>query len=203
MEDQNFDGYTLAAFSNYPIKKNDINNIDQIELANKMDIQDAFISYIDLENYKSIYEVYYPLLEDLEVGERRSIAIRIMEKIESKYEYVPIDKYSVTDRNISYIFDFIAFLEFNHIDLFATIWKELDTNILEVDILGFCFENKEQIINKIESNIDSFPFSKFITDFLKDAPLDILIKFFKEKSLNNKTEIRIKISELTQEENNE
>ncbi len=194
MENENKDGYVLAAFSTEPVVKGD-NDPDQIELADKMDIKDSFISYINSDNYREIYEIYYPKLSKLNEDERRSIAIEIMKAIEEKYNYKPMKEYKLDDRNIYYIFDFIAFLEFNFVDFFADVWFNLNVDIFKVDISRFVLDNAEQIIKIIDENIPSANVSLITRDFLIDAPSSVLLKFFITKSINRKSEIKIKISE--------
>jgi len=207
MVDTNKDGYVLSGFSVDPIMNTD-EEIDQAELADKMDIKDSFVSYIGEDNYKHIYEMYYSKLSSLTADERRSIAVRILDVIEDKYDYRPTKKYELTDRNVYYIFDFIAFLEFNYIDFFTDLWFNIlnePVKLYKINITRFIFLNQEQIIKVIDELIPTLNEPQITKDFLNDLPRERLLSFITEQTIKRQSEIVTQMVEnyFTEGEENE
>jgi len=195
------DNYVLSGFSFDPIKRGDFET-DFVEVGNKMDIKDAFVSYIGNENYKYIFEIYFLLLDGLSFLEKKSIAKSIMERIENEYEFGFSEYKLDSEKNVMHIFDLIAFIEFRYVDFFAVVWKNLNLDILKVDIPRSCLKNLEQIIKIIDDNVSAQPFCKIVEDFLLLYPTKDLLQFFIEKSNQRKTEIKIRIFEQSMEERN-
>ncbi len=201
MRSEDRDGFILAAYSIEPIDGELAIDEDPIEYANKMDIMDAFVSYIGSENYKSIFEMYYKYLNLLSFLEKKSIGEQIISVVADKYKYEIDSRQIVSEREVFYILDLISFLEFRYVDFFANIWNELNIPIFEVDILSYCLQNKEHIIKIIDNNIEYSKESKYVISYLTNVNGDDLIDFFIKKSISQKTEIMIRISEIQNEEN--
>ncbi len=194
------DGFILAAYSIESVEGELDTGEDPIEHANKMDVMDAFISYIGSDNYKSIFEMYYKYLNLLTFLEKKSIAKKIINVISDQYKYEIDSREIVSEREVYYILDLISFLEFRYVDFFANVWDEMNVSIFEVDIPSYCLQNKEHIIKIIEDNIGASTESKYVINYLTDINGDDLVDFFIEKSVNKKAEIMIRISEIQNEE---
>lgn len=114
-------------------------------------------------------------------------------KIYEVYEYEhPEDIELADETELRNYIDFVAFIEYDNVEFLSNIWYEIlddKIKIRDLNIEEFCEENRRQIFNLIESEVETYTYNHIIRKFLTYYPADLMIKWFVERSLRNRFNI--------------
>ena len=162
-------------------------NYDENEIINNIGKPEFKSVYLNLTNFDNI--------KNLSVESQRGFCHKILDKIIEVYEYefMPLPKLD-SQQNINNVYDLIEFLEYDHIDFFASIWAFLD-DISKVNLELYCKKNIEKILVEVEDQIDSYDFSELISIFLRTNNKENMIRFVINISENKRMLIKLRIME--------
>jgi len=134
-------------------------------------IQYEFLEIINYIGEPEFKQVYLEVRDDVMTQSLQNRAIlcsHILQKITEIYGYeFPIMVDLTDEKNVAGVFELIEFLEYNHIDFFAKVWKRLKVNLLSLDIKEFCETNRNKIIASVDREIQTEDFGQLISIFLR------------------------------------
>jgi len=166
-------------------------NIDDAELRYE------YLELVDNIGKEEFFEVYLNMINDIRqssVENQIVLCNNILEKINEVYEFeFPIEVEINSKENVESIYEFLRFLEFEHIKFFSELWIRLEVDLKKIQVEKFCNQNNIKIINIIEALSDSSGYSELINLFLRTYNKDKIIPFIIEKTINSRMKIYLQI----------
>lgn len=162
------------------------------------------IDAYDTEDFKAIFYTFLTEIRRIEVEKQAKFCYQLLEKVKEKYRYEPNPSPSFSDRDdVEEIYDFVSFLEFEYIDFFALVWKEIKIDFRKTNMTEFCLNNDDRIISIAEEQIDVLNSSEMVKSFLRTYYKDGFIQWFSEKTEESKMLILLKTLQGEEKENGE
>jgi len=162
-------------------------------------IQYEFLEIINHIGEPEFKQVYLEVRDDVMTQSLQNRAIlcsHILEKITEIYEYEFPTMVDLTDeKNVAGVFELIEFIEYNHVDFFAKVWKRLKVNLLSLDIKEFCETNRNKIIASIDREIQTEDFGQLISIFLRTNDKFNMVNLFTKLTEKSKILIILRMME--------
>lgn len=152
--------------------------------------------YMNTSEFQSNYLTSLPHVRKMAIEDQQTLAYSILERLNEKYDYeMYLNETPYNQEQINEVYEFVAFIEYDHEKFITTVWKYLnpDTNKLNIEI--FCESNSNKILKEIEEQLETKNYSELIANFLRTYNKEKLIKWFCEKSKNLYTSILITLRE--------
>ena len=165
------------------------------EFAEYAKLESTAVDLLDNMGKADFKYIYLDLVHDVQKASmdyQRRFIKNFLEKMEEVYDYTfptTHDFDEVVD--LADFYEFISFLEFDHVNYFSAVWKQIGADIYKIDIDQFCRNNAQKIINECEKQLDSFDFNEKINLFLRTYYKEGFIQWFVENTKVIKTEIKI------------
>lgn len=154
--------------------------------------QEDIIGSMKTNDFKYIYKELGFDIKQASFKKQRRFFEAVLRKISEIYDFEFPAKIDITNLNdISELYLFLEFIEFDNIDFISRVWKYLRKDIRGLDINKFCFANAIKIIKEVEDQIQSYDFNEKITLFLRTYYKDKFIGWFVRQTENAKIEIMI------------
>jgi len=162
-------------------------------------IQYEFLEIINHIGEPEFKQVYLEVRDDVMTQSLQNRAIlcsHILEKITEIYEYeFPTMVDLIDEKNVAGVFELIEFIEYNHVDFFAKVWKRLKVNLLSLDIKEFCETNRNKIIASIDREIQTEDFGQLISIFLRTNDKFNMVNLFTKLTEKSKILIILRMME--------
>ena len=114
------------------------------------------LNSIGTEESKSIIQLLLPDIRQYPHDKQVDFCRQILEKAKEQYDYEFPENISIENQDdIDDVYNFLKFLEFNHIDFLASVWRILGADLRNDDLQKFCEENDSFVIETIEHESDS------------------------------------------------
>ena len=165
---------------------------------------DASINYDGLEIVSSIGESRFKNIYTLFIGDQkqqpihyqRSLCLNILTKVRDVYDYEFLP-YPLLDNqmDMNNVYDLIKFLDYDHINFLADVWRYLKVDLKTVDISNFCNSNSDNVLFEIEDQIKSHDFSRLVSIFIRTYIKDNLINWFVKSTEKQRMLIFLRILE--------
>ena len=150
------------------------------------------INNIGINDFKYIYKDAISDIKQASFKRQRRFMEKVLERIREFYDFEFPTKIDITNLNdISELYLFLEFIEFDNTAFISRVWKYLRKDIRGLDINKFCFTNAIKIIKEVEDQIQSYDFNEKITLFLRTYYKDKFIEWFVRQTENAKIEIII------------
>lgn len=182
--------------SSLPLPENDDpeTNID-LEASLEYDALELTDS-IGTSEFKETYLNVINNLKAMPIVDQRRVCLKLLDKIKELYEYEIIPKPELEHQlNMNDVYDFIKFLEYDHIEYFADIWRYLKTDLKTIDIEKFGKASSDRIVAEIEDQLESHDYNELISQFLRTYYKYNLIDWFVRCSEKNRMLIYLRILE--------
>lgn len=172
-----YDDAEVASELGYPVEEEALKEYYDVIIVDKIGKPDFRQNYLCVINH----------IRQRQLKDQQLLAESIMNQIKEVYDFIPSINYDTDSyEEISGVYEFIEFIEYNHEDFIVGIWSFLkpETNSLQIE--KYCEQNEEKIMSEIEEQLDSRYFSWMITDFLRTYNKNDFMNWFCEKSENLK-----------------
>jgi hypothetical protein len=179
--------------------------LDEVEADDDRDVEgDASLQYdmlniidsIGTDEFKEHFLMAMNKIKIESVENQRVFCTKILEKIDSIYEYISYTKHPLDQQHdFDLVYEFISFLEFDHITFLVNIFRFFNIDFRKENISNFCKENSERIIKEVDEQIESHDFSLLLLEFLRTYIKEKMIKFIAEKTEKSKMLIYMEIKE--------
>ena len=174
------------------------------DLAERASLRYDMISVIvslGTDNFKSVYMALMPHIYEQSLNMQRTFCHDLLTKIEKVYDYVfPMNLDFNDEDQISDLYKFLEFLEFDYFSFLSGLWKLLSVNLKSLDIASYCDLNSDLVISKVEEVLKNQVFSRLVLIFLRTYIKENMVKFIIEKSINSRMIIFLKTQEGEQNE---
>jgi len=174
------------------------------DLAERASLRYDMISVIvslGTDNFKSVYMALMPHIYEQSLNMQRTFCHDLLTKIEKVYDYVfPMNLDFNDEDQISDLYKFLEFLEFDYFSFLSGLWKLLPFNLKSLDIASYCDLNSDLVISKVEEVLKNQVFSRLVLIFLRTYIKENMVKFIIEKSINSRMLIFLKTQEGEQNE---
>jgi len=167
------------------------------------DYEDAIIRYefaefVDSFGSGDFFAIYMNMINDVKdqsVENQINLVDACLEKVKEIYEFeFPEVLPRENQLDLDDIYQFLRFLEFEHVDFLAAVWKDTDKDLRKIDVGNFCNKNKIQMMDIVENQCDNFDESQSIYLFLRTYNRDKMIEFISDKTEQAKMMIVLKIN---------
>lgn len=191
------DNLEILAGMSLPLPEQD--DPDQIQLNDEASIEYdglELVTAIGKPDFKEIYTLFINDLKQQSVMDQRRLCLDILNKVKEVYDY-SILPYPNLDHQLDMndVYDLIKFLNFDHVEFLADVWRYLKTDLKKVDIKSFCYENSDRIVSEIEEQTKSRDLSKLVSLFIRTYIKDGLIDWFVDATEKNRMLIYLRILE--------
>jgi hypothetical protein len=150
------------------------------------------VDSIGTSEFKEHYYLAIPRISKESLENQRIFCIKILDKVEEIYDYILPVKHSLNEQyQINIVYDFIEFLEFNHIIFLANLWKHFKIDLRLIDLEQFCIKNIDEFVLLVDEQLKTNPFSVLITEFLRTYISIKMIKFIIKKTKKDKMIIQL------------
>jgi hypothetical protein len=164
--------------------------------------QDASLEYdmlnildsISTDEFKAHYTMAMNKIKNECIENQRIFATKILDKIEEFYDYVPPIKHLLDELyQINLVYDFIEFLEFDHVIFLSNLWKDFDIDLRKIDIEQFCINNTNKFMLLIDDQTKIDNLSLMITEYLRTNISLKMIEFIIKKTSESKMLVQMEI----------
>jgi hypothetical protein len=163
---------------------------DAIYSSSSIDI----IDLVGKDDFKYSYQLLIDDIKNRPIEDQQQFIKEMLDKISEVYDFkFPYRIEFDLQEEINNFYDFFKFLEFDNLHFISNVWKFLEQNLLQIDLMDYCKENKEKIISEIEEQLDIYPQNETITIFLRTYYK--VHYWFGLKSFGHKVEIMVNIFE--------
>lgn len=148
---------------------------------------------IGKEDFKEIFQ--YSIIEIIKLDLKDQIIFceNILQKIEEVYDFLFPFKLEIYDLDrVDKIYHFLEFLEYDHIDFLALVWKKIRVDIRQADLNQY---KNEKLIKAVEEVAKENKFSKLINVFLITYEKEKMLDFIVEKTERSRMLVYLKIME--------
>ena len=174
------------------VEDDDDGNMEQ-DASLEYDMLNILDSIGDVE-FKAHYHMAMNIIKNECIENQRIFVTKILDKIEEIYDYLPPIKHLLDEPyQIKLVYDFIEFLEFDHIIFLANLWKGFDIDLRKIDMEQFCINNTNKFMLLIDDQMKSSNFSLMITEYLRTNISLKMIKFIIKKTSESKMLIQMEI----------
>lgn len=160
---------------------------DMIPIA---EMEADFIDVIDnfgKEEFKFIFLNVLNELQNIEFEKQRELCEKLNEKVFEIYNFEFTPQLVFDDQeDINNYLNFIAFLEYDYVDIISEIISNLDLNLLRRDTNKFLLDNFEKIIININNLIQNEKIIGLISIFLRTNNKDGLYQFMDSRLRKDK-----------------
>jgi len=121
---------------------------------------------------------------------------RILEKIEEVYNFVfpqNVGLYNLED--VSNVYTFLEFLEFDCENFVVDVWQFLGTNLRGLNIERYCKDNIKGIIQEVEKQVETHVLFESIAQFLRTYNKEGMIEWFSEMTRRSRSLIILRAIE--------
>lgn len=161
--------------------------------------QYGFVECIDAygtEDFKITFYSFISEIREIDVERQIKFCYQLLEKVKEVYDYEPTPKADLGNiDDVNEIYDFISFLEFEYLDFFALVWKEIKIDFRKTNLEQFCKNNDKKIISIVEEQISNSQDNEMVKNFLRTYYKDGFIRWFSVKTEETKMLILLKILE--------
>lgn len=191
------DNIEILAGMSLPLPEQD--DPDQNQLNDEASIEyDGMevVSAIGQPVFKEIYTLFINDLKQQEIVDQRRLCLDILSKVKEVYDYsfLPFPNLD-TQLDMNDVYDLIKFLNFDHVEFLADIWRYLKVDLKTIAIKKFCYENSDRIVSELEEQIKSRDLSRLVSLFLRTYIKDDLIDWFVDSTEKNRMLIYLRILE--------
>lgn len=191
------DNIEILAGMSLPLPEQD--DPDQNQLNDEASIEyDGMevVSAIGQPDFKEIYTLFINDLKQQEIVDQRRLCLDILSKVKEVYDYsfLPFPNLD-TQLDMNDVYDLIKFLNFDHVEFLADIWRYLKVDLKTIAIKKFCYENSDRIVSELEEQIKSRDLSRLVSLFLRTYIKDDLIDWFVDSTEKNRMLIYLRILE--------
>lgn len=191
------DNLEILAGMSLPLPEQD--DPDQIQLNDEASIEYdgmEIVSAIGQPDFKEIYTLFINDIKQQEIVDQRRLCLDILNKVKEVYDYSFLP-YPELDGQLDMndVYELIKFLNFDHVEFLADVWRYLKTDLKKVSIKQFCYENSDRIVSELEEQIKSRDLSKLVSLFLRTYIKDGLIDWFVDSTEKNRMLIYLRILE--------
>lgn len=191
------DNIEILAGMSLPLPEQD--DPDQNQLNDEASIEyDGMevVSAIGQPVFKEIYTLFINDIKQQEIVDQRRLCLDILSKVKEVYDYsfLPFPNLD-TQLDMNDVYDLIKFLNFDHVEFLADIWRYLKVDLKTIAIKKFCYENSDRIVSELEEQIKSRDLSRLVSLFLRTYIKDDLIDWFVDSTEKNRMLIYLRILE--------
>jgi hypothetical protein len=189
------DNLEMLAGMSLPLPEQD--DPDQVLLNNSASSEYdgmELISSIGTPEFKETYDMVINGLKQQDIIYQRGLCRRILDKVKSVYDYSFLPYPNLDSQvDMNDVYDLIKFLNYDHIDFLADIWRYLETDLKTIDVKLFSYQNADRIVSELEDQINSRDLSKLVSLFLRTYIKDDLIGWFVDATEKNRMLIYLRI----------
>lgn len=187
----------LEILAGMPLPWPEQDDPDQVQLNNKASIEFdemELINAIGKPDFKEIYISFIPDIKKQDIIYQKEFCLNILIKVKEVYDYSFLP-YPELDNQVDMndVYDLIKFLNYDHIDFLADIWKYLKTDLKKIDVKLFSYQNSDRIVSELEDQINSRDLSRLVSLFLRTYIKDDLIDWFVDATEKNRMLIYLRI----------
>lgn len=156
-----------------------------------------FVNAIGTPEFKDIYNSFINEIKITPFEKQREFSFEIFRKIKEVYDFefnpfIDIEN----EEDLNDIYEFITFIEFDYIDLYAYIWKFLNVDLKSLDIRDYVENNKKRTLKEIEEQNNIYTSSALTKRFLNTYHKDDMINLFIKSSEKSRMLIQLRIMQL-------
>lgn len=156
----------------------------------------TIIDNIGKINFKEEYLSVKPDLKNYPLKQRQVLGDAIINQIKEVYDFeFPIEIDINNDDQLTDILNLLEFIEYDNEQFIVEVWSFLNPDNNSFQLKKYCEQNSDKIISEIDEYLTSRELPWMIANFLRTYNKENMIKWFYEKSKNNKTLILSKIIE--------
>lgn len=164
-------------------------NIDYV--GNMAIFQSRAIDIISTIGTTSFKKIYINLINDIKKYpfiEQELFFRMVLDQISKIYDFEFPENVDIYNwETINELYSFLEFLEYDNINFITLVWKFLDENLKEINLIEYCSKNKTKITLEIEEQVSSSSLNKFSLEFLKTYYK--IVDWFHSNSERSKIEI--------------
>ena len=154
------------------------------------------IESIGTDEFKSIYLNFINAIKKLSISTQQTLCIQILDKIEEVYDWTfPFNFTFDNQRQINRLYNFLQFIEYDHISFLTKLWFYLNVDLKHIDIEKYCLENINKVMIEIDEIAEISGLSEMITIFIRTYDKRKMIKFISGNSVKNKSMIILNLLE--------
>jgi len=138
-----------------------------------------FINDIGKDNFKEYYLGTIDFIKSSKLSDQRDLCLDILHKLESIYGIFFYENTTIQSKtDIDNIYDFLKFIEFDHVEFISSIWKFLNVDFIRINIEDFCLKNSNKIINEIVDQLEIYILPKIVNIFFRTNIKSVIINNF-------------------------
>jgi len=149
-------------------------------------VQYEFIQLLNSIGSSDFKEVYMNMIDDIRqqsVQDQVELCVTIFKKIKEEYDFeLPMYAEIENKKGANEVYQFIAFLEYDHFDFFGKLWNGLNVDLRKLNIKKFCESNADEVINQVEIQLKTQNSNQLVNLFLRTYNKEQMLGFIVEKT---------------------
>lgn len=166
--------------------------------------QKAYLNYnlldvlesIGTDDFKTSFMSSKEVIESAELNKQIVFCINILEKIVEIYDYsTPLSVYLYNIKDVSSVYEFVKFLEYNYINFLSDVWGDIDIDLRNIILKDYCKRNSNYLIQIVDKKSKTETDNQLILDFLRTYNKDRMVEFIEIKTRKSRMNIVLEIME--------
>jgi len=155
-----------------------------------------FLHAIGKEEFKEVYQNFITDIRLRPFDAQQTLCEEILKKVSEIYDYEFPEKVDLDNQyQFDEVYNFIRFIEFDHVDFIGDVWKYLKVDPRRVNIEQYCFDKGNELMEAITNQIETYDSKQLFSIFLRTYIKEKLIEWFIRATEKNKSLVSLRMVE--------